>query len=319
MARFIVRRLLGMLLTMFLVSIAIFLISEVAPGDISRHILGAFATQESVELYRTQLGLEEPMHWRYIHWLAGSDWRASRSVGYPLEQTVDPVSGIVTWWADVDGTLTRWKMKNGEMTIHRMGPDGKIAKIEGEFDGWQTDEDGDEFFWGIDTGNRAALWNRGFVEEEVAAAAAGRAAVEQTGGVRYIPIQKGLLRGDPGVSVRTGRPVAETLFLRLRNSLLLAGIAFIVVIHTTCTCRKTSPCTIGCNLRDCLAVSVVCNLQILRHPPLVTNLYSAINIAVYVGNRTGYGDIYCHTAYDFKILLFVGCDIGSGHCHRVLV
>jgi peptide/nickel transport system permease protein len=230
MAKFIVRRLLGMLLTMLIVSIAIFLISEIAPGDISRHILGPFATPEQVELFRAQLGLEEPLYWRYIHWLAGSDWRASGYVGYPLERTVDPVSGIVTWWADVDGTLTRWKMKDDEMVIYRMQPDGKVEKIEGSFDGWQTDKNGDEYFWGIDTGNRATLWKKGFVEEEVAAASAGRAAVEQTGGVRYISIQKGLIRGDPGVSFRTGRPVADTLFLRLRNSLILAGIAFVVVM-----------------------------------------------------------------------------------------
>lgn len=230
MARFIVRRLLGMLLTMLIVSIVIFLVSEIVPGDVARHILGPFATPEQTELFRAQLGLEEPNYWRYMQWLAGSDWRASRLVGYPLERREDPVSGRVTWWANVDGTLTRWKMQNGEMVIHRMGPDGKVAKIEGEFDGWQTDSNGEEFFWGIDTGNRATLWKKGFVEEEVAAASAGRAAVEQTGGVRYIPIQKGLLRGDPGVSFRTGRPVADTLFLRLRNSLLLAGIAFVVVM-----------------------------------------------------------------------------------------
>jgi peptide/nickel transport system permease protein len=235
MARFIVRRLLGMLLTMFLVSIVILFVSEVLPrwlgvGDVAKHILGPFATPESVELFRAQLGLEEPITWRYVHWLAGSDWRASAYVGHPLERKVDQISGIVAWWADVDGTLTRWKMQNGEMVIHRMGPDGQVEKIEGEFDGWQTDENGDEYFWGIDTGNRATLWKKGYVEEEVAAASAGRAAVEQTGGVRYIPLQKGLLRGDPGVSFRTGRPVSDTLFLRLRNSLLLAGIAFIVVM-----------------------------------------------------------------------------------------
>ena len=230
MGKFISRRFFGMLLTMLLVSIAVFLISEIAPGDIARHILGPFATPEQTDLFRAQLGLEEPMYWRYINWLAGSDWRASRLVGHPLERRVDPVSGIVNWWADVDGTLTRWKMVDGEIVIHRMGPDGKVAKIEGEFDGWQTDKDGNQFFWGIDTGNRATLWKKGFVEEEVAAASAGRAAVEQTGGTRYIPIQKGLIRGDPGVSFRTGRPISDTLFLRLRNSLLLAGIAFIIVM-----------------------------------------------------------------------------------------
>lgn len=230
MGRFIVRRLLGMLLTMLIVSIVIFLVSEIVPGDVARHILGPFATPEQAELFRAQLGLEEPIYWRYIQWLAGNDWRASRLVGYPLERTEDPVSGRVTWWANVDGTLTRWKMQNGEMVIHRMGPDGKVAKIEGEFDGWNTDANGEEYFWGIDTGNRATLWRKGFVEDQVAAASAGRAAVEQTGGVRYIPIQKGLIRGDPGVSFRTGRPVADTLYLRLRNSLLLAAIAFAVVM-----------------------------------------------------------------------------------------
>jgi len=218
MGKFISRRFFGMLLTMLLVSIAVFLISEIAPGDIARHILGPFATPEQTDLFRAQLGLEEPMYWRYINWLAGSDWRASRHVGHPLERKVDPVSGIVNWWADVDGTLTRWKMKDGEIVIYRMGPDGKVEKIEGEFDGWQTDKHGNQFFWGIDTGNRATLWKKGFVEEEVGAASAGRAAVEQTGGARYIPIQKGLIRGDPGVSFRTGRPISDTLFLRLRNS-----------------------------------------------------------------------------------------------------
>ncbi|RPI49928.1 MAG: ABC transporter permease, partial [Chloroflexi bacterium] len=46
MARYIIRRLGFMALTMLLVSIAIFLISEVAPGDVARHILGQFATPE---------------------------------------------------------------------------------------------------------------------------------------------------------------------------------------------------------------------------------------------------------------------------------
>jgi peptide/nickel transport system permease protein len=230
MARFIARRLVGMVITMLIVSIIIFLVSEIAPGDISKHILGPFATPEQVDLFRTQLGLDEPIHWRYLHWLVGSDWRASALVGHGLERRVDEVSGVATWWADVDGTLTRWSMKDGVMTVHRLQPDGSIEKIEGEFDGWQTDENGQESFWGVDTGNRATLWQKGFSEEEDIVASAGRAVAEQTGGVRYIPIQKGLIRGDPGVSFRTARPVSATLFLRLRNSLILAGIAFAVVM-----------------------------------------------------------------------------------------
>jgi len=230
MTKFIVQRLLSMLLTMLIVSIAVFLISEAAPGDVAKHILGPFASPEQVELFRAQLGLENPMYLRYVYWLFGSDWRASSLVGYPFERFVDERSGIASWWADVDGTLTRWKMVEGEIVTHRMQAYGTVEKDEGPFTGWKTDDEGQEYFWGVDTANHAALWKKGYLEEEVGPAAAGRAAVEQTGGVEYIPLQKGLLRGDPGVSFRTGRPVAATLFIRLRNSLLLAGIAFVVVM-----------------------------------------------------------------------------------------
>jgi len=55
--------------------------------------------------------------------------------------------------------------------------------------------------------------------------------METTGGpVQYIPLKKGFIRGDPGLSLRTGRPVAKSLFIRLRNSLVLAGLAFLIVM-----------------------------------------------------------------------------------------
>ena len=66
MAKYILRRLGFMLLTMLIVSIAIFLISEAAPGDVARHILGQFASPEQVELLREQMGLTQPLHIRYI-------------------------------------------------------------------------------------------------------------------------------------------------------------------------------------------------------------------------------------------------------------
>jgi peptide/nickel transport system permease protein len=230
MTRFIVQRLLSMLLTMFIVSIAVFLISESAPGDVARHILGPFASPEQVELFRAQLGLDEPLYMRYINWLFGSDWRASRLVGHPLIRIEDPRSGIVNWWADVDGTPTRWRMREGQMVTYRIQEDGTVETDESPFTGWETNEEGQQYFWGVDTANHATKWVKGVAEERVGPASAGRAAVEQTGGVEYIPLQRGLLRGDPGVSFRTGRPVADTLFIRLRNSLLLAGIAFVVVM-----------------------------------------------------------------------------------------
>jgi peptide/nickel transport system permease protein len=47
---------------------------------------------------------------------------------------------------------------------------------------------------------------------------------------QYIPLQRGLLRGDPGVSFFTRRPVAETLSRRLVNTTFLAGLAFVIVM-----------------------------------------------------------------------------------------
>lgn len=47
---------------------------------------------------------------------------------------------------------------------------------------------------------------------------------------RYIPLRKGLLRGDPGKSIQYNRPVAKTLMSRLKNSSILAGVAFLVIM-----------------------------------------------------------------------------------------
>jgi peptide/nickel transport system permease protein len=53
---------------------------------------------------------------------------------------------------------------------------------------------------------------------------------EGDGPQQYIPLRKGLLRGDPGESFQTGRPVAVTLLPRIRNTAVLAGVAFIFIM-----------------------------------------------------------------------------------------
>ena len=58
-----------------------------------------------------------------------------------------------------DGTLKQWKMKNKVLVELRLQPDGK--KQEVPFDGWQTDEDGSKFFWGVDTASHVVLWRQG--------------------------------------------------------------------------------------------------------------------------------------------------------------
>ena len=110
MAKFIIRRFLLLLLTMVLVSIAVFMITESSPGNVARNVLGAFITPEQEKSFLAQMGLDKPAYVRYINWLIGSDWRASGKVGLPLERTMTE-KGFVEWWARLDnGNLIRWKL-----------------------------------------------------------------------------------------------------------------------------------------------------------------------------------------------------------------
>jgi peptide/nickel transport system permease protein len=59
------------LLTLFVVSLIIFLGVELLPSDIAQEILGQSATPETVAALRTQLGLDDPPHVRYFNWLLG--------------------------------------------------------------------------------------------------------------------------------------------------------------------------------------------------------------------------------------------------------
>ena len=231
MAKFIVRRLGFMLLTMFIVSIAIFAVSEIAPGNIARNILGPFATPEQEASFLAQLGLDQPLHIRYITWLAGSDWRAERLVGMPLRRIRKPETDFYEWWAvETDGTLVRWKLDGEDLIALRLQPDGTVIESI-DNDRWQTSEAGVSTFWGVDTHNHAVLWEKGSGRTYWMRAKAAGWWVEQPGGAKeYIPLQKGLLRGDPGESVKTGRPVAAALLRRLQNSVLLAAIAFVIVM-----------------------------------------------------------------------------------------
>ena len=59
------------LLTLFAVSLIIFLGVELLPGDITQAILGQSATEETVAAFRRELGLDLPPHERYVAWLGG--------------------------------------------------------------------------------------------------------------------------------------------------------------------------------------------------------------------------------------------------------
>ncbi len=139
MAAMIIRRFALMLVTMFVVSLAVFFISEVVPIDVARNVLGRFASEEAVAALRDRLGLNCPTPVRYVTWLIGDDW-------IPLAR--DLVG---------EGVL----------------PSGCTPEC--------LDRDG-------------------------------------------------LLRGDMGISTRSRRPVAPYLLRRVKNSLILGGIASLITM-----------------------------------------------------------------------------------------
>ena len=60
------------LVTLFVVSLVIFICVNLLPGDFAQEILGQAATPESVAEIRRELGLDKPAVTRYLEWLAGA-------------------------------------------------------------------------------------------------------------------------------------------------------------------------------------------------------------------------------------------------------
>jgi peptide/nickel transport system permease protein len=71
MARFVGRRLLLALVTLWLLATIVFVISNVLPNNIGRTILGPFAPQESVDALNRKLGTDRPILVQYVDSMVG--------------------------------------------------------------------------------------------------------------------------------------------------------------------------------------------------------------------------------------------------------
>ena len=70
MLLFVARRLFYLVPVLLAVSLLTFLIASLLPGDLAYTILGDQATPENVAALRHDMGLDEPIWWRYLGWLA---------------------------------------------------------------------------------------------------------------------------------------------------------------------------------------------------------------------------------------------------------
>ncbi len=87
MAYFLFRRTIGFVLTLLTVSIVVFAVMNVLPGDPALTILGLEASDDAINALRVKLGLNEPVFIRYINWVLNAlngDFGESHSFGVPV-------------------------------------------------------------------------------------------------------------------------------------------------------------------------------------------------------------------------------------------
>jgi peptide/nickel transport system permease protein len=233
MVRFLLQRSAGLLVTMAIVSVVVFALTELAPGNIAINTLGNNISPEQERSFNKQNGLDQPAVTRYIRWILGSDWEAAGLIGRPVHRLYEAQNKRYSWWrAEPDGTLTQQYSPDGSQIVQRVWQaDGTVVEALLPDDVWQADPNQPtrQIFWGVNPNNRAAMWVKGQqMTEWTPQLASWTSALGAPD--RYIPLQQGLLRGDPGVSFLTRRPVVETLGPRLRNTATLAALAFAVVM-----------------------------------------------------------------------------------------
>ena len=87
MAYFLLRRTIGFVLTLLTVSIVVFAVMNILPGDPALTILGLEASDDAINALRVKLGLNEPVFTRYINWVfyaLNGDFGESHSFGVPV-------------------------------------------------------------------------------------------------------------------------------------------------------------------------------------------------------------------------------------------
>ncbi|MEZ5589346.1 MAG: ABC transporter permease [Gammaproteobacteria bacterium] len=87
MARYIVKRLLLLIPVLFGISVIVFLIMAMIPGDPALAILGAYATPDSMAKLNAELGLDKPLLQQYFIWLGNlltGDFGRSYNLNRPV-------------------------------------------------------------------------------------------------------------------------------------------------------------------------------------------------------------------------------------------
>ncbi|MGK9172625.1 glutathione ABC transporter permease GsiC [Yokenella regensburgei] len=113
MLNYVLKRLLGLIPTLLIVAVLVFLFVHLLPGDPARLIAGPEADQQVVNLVRQQLGLDQPLYvqfWHYITNVVQGDFGISMASRRPV---VDEIASrfFPTFWLTI-ASMT-WAMLFG--------------------------------------------------------------------------------------------------------------------------------------------------------------------------------------------------------------
>ncbi len=125
MLRFLTRRVVQMVPVLVFVTLIIFALINLIPGDAARLFLGEEATPDALAALRHQLGLDQPIHVQYLRWVGGmlqGDFGHSVKDNRPVFATLLqklPVTGeltvaalIVAWTIAIPaGILAAWRQR----------------------------------------------------------------------------------------------------------------------------------------------------------------------------------------------------------------
>ena len=105
MLRFLLQRIFGMVVTMLLVSIMVFIIMELPPGDYAERWAfrkfsgtGTNITEADLANIRAEYGLDRPAHIRYLDWIGGIILRGDFGEAFAFQTSVNNVIGQRLWF-----------------------------------------------------------------------------------------------------------------------------------------------------------------------------------------------------------------------------
>ncbi|MEK3973929.1 ABC transporter permease [Psychrobacillus sp. FSL K6-1267] len=111
MSSYLFKRITTMLITIIGVSILVFMIIHLIPGNPVNHILGDYATEESIQELESRLGLDRPITVQYVSYMANAiqgDLGTSFITGYTVVEEIMnriPVTAQLAFYSIIFGSF----------------------------------------------------------------------------------------------------------------------------------------------------------------------------------------------------------------------